>query len=57
VGRISLPLNSNQVHKLSKSLTFSCKKAKQVLHYKPIGSLEEGISEEVCWLKNKKGWK
>jgi nucleoside-diphosphate-sugar epimerase len=57
VGNISLPMNSNQVKKLTKPLTFSCEKAKQILHYKPIGSLEENISKEVYWLKKARGWK
>lgn len=56
-GSISLPMNSNQVKKLSKPLTFSCQKAKQILHYKPKGSLDEGISKEVDWLKAARGWK
>jgi nucleoside-diphosphate-sugar epimerase len=57
VGNISLPINSNQVKKLTKPLTFSCEKAKQILHYKPMGSLEENISKEVYWLKKARGWK
>jgi nucleoside-diphosphate-sugar epimerase len=57
VGNISLPMNSNQVQKLTRPLTFSSEKAKQILHYRPTGSLEENISKEVYWLKKARGWK
>jgi nucleoside-diphosphate-sugar epimerase len=56
IGHISSPMNSDQVQKLTKPLTFSCEKAKQILHYKPTGSLYEGISKEIDWLKKNRGW-
>jgi len=46
----SLPINSSIVDKLSSPLTFSCEKAKNVLNYKPIYSLDRGILDEVEWL-------
>lgn len=57
IRHISFPINSDKVKKLSRSLTFSCEKAKKILGYEPIESLSEGISREVEWLRVKKGWK
>ena len=54
---IPFPIDSDRVRKLSRPLTFSCEKAKEVLGYEPVEGLEEGIRREVEWLKAKKGWK
>jgi nucleoside-diphosphate-sugar epimerase len=54
---IPFPIDSDRVRKLSRPLTFSCEKAKEVLGYEPVEALEEGIRREVEWLKAKKGWK
>jgi nucleoside-diphosphate-sugar epimerase len=55
--KISCPINTAKVRKLSSSLTFSCDKAKQILGYAPVETLEEGIFREVEWLKKENGWK
>ena len=55
--RTSMPINSSRVRKLSRPLTFSCEKAKQVFRYKPTETLTEGILKEVIWLKKKNNWK
>jgi nucleoside-diphosphate-sugar epimerase len=47
---IALPIDSDRVRKLSRPLTFSCEKAKKVLGYVPVETLEEGIRREVEWL-------
>jgi nucleoside-diphosphate-sugar epimerase len=47
---IGLPVDSDKVRKLSRSLTFSCEKARRVLGYEPVETLEEGIRREVEWL-------
>jgi len=57
VIKIHMPFNSSKVSKLSSSLTFSCEKAKQQLKYKPVVSLNDGIAEEVEWLKTQYSWK
>ena len=44
------PIDSDRVRKLSSSLTFSCEKAKRVLGYEPVETLEEGIRREVEWI-------
>lgn len=49
-GRIPFPINSDKVRKLSRPLTFSCEKARRVLGYEPVDTLEEGIRREVEWL-------
>ena len=48
---IELPIDSDKVRKLSRPLTFSCEKAKKVLGYEAVETLEEGIRREVEWLK------
>ena len=48
---VSLPVNSNQIQKLSKGLTISSKKAKDILGYEPKETLDEDILQEVRWLK------
>lgn len=53
----SMPINSSKVVKLSRPLTFSCEKAIQVLKYRPIENLYDGITKEVEWLKEINGWK
>lgn len=53
----NLPIDSEVVSKLSGSLTFSCKKAKQILKYQPSESLLEGLERETEWLRIEKGWK
>jgi nucleoside-diphosphate-sugar epimerase len=47
---IPFPIDSDRVRKLSRPLTFSCEKAKEVLGYDPVEALEEGIRGEVEWL-------
>ena len=49
-GHVPFPIDSDRVRKLSRPLTFSCEKAKRVLGYEPVETLEEGISREVEWL-------
>ena len=56
-AKISFPINSARVMKLSRPLTFSCEKAKQVFGYEPLETLEEGIFREVEWLKKTKDWR
>jgi len=51
-----LPINSATIRKLSRPLTFSCKKARRMLGYSPRESLAEGIRKEVEWLKTVHGW-
>jgi len=48
---IVLPIDSDRVRKLSRSLTFSCDKAKEVLGYEAVETLEEGIRREVDWIR------
>ena len=52
-AHVPLPIDSDRVRKLSRPLTFSCEKAKKVLGYEPVETLEEGIRREVEWLKGK----
>ena len=52
---VELPIDSDRVRKLSRPLTFSCEKAKKVLGYEAVETLEEGIKKEVGWLKKKDG--
>jgi nucleoside-diphosphate-sugar epimerase len=47
---ISLPIKSDIVKKLSRTLTFSCEKSKKILGYQPVETLERGIRKEVEWL-------
>ena len=47
---VELPIDSDRVRKLSRPLTFSCEKAKRVLGYEAVETLEEGIGREVEWL-------
>ena len=47
---IAVPIDSDRVRKLSRPLTFSCEKAKKVLGYEAVETLEEGIRREVEWL-------
>jgi len=39
---IELPIDSDRVRKLSRPLTFSCEKAKRVLGYEAVETIEEG---------------
>ena len=55
-ARVPFPIDSDRVRKLSRPLTFSCEKAKKMLGYAPVETLEEGIRREVEWLKKKNGW-
>ena len=48
---IELPIDSDRVRKLSRSLTFSCEKAKRILGYEPVETLEEGVRREVEWIR------
>lgn len=48
--RVPFPIDSDRVRKLSRPLTFSCEKAKRVLGYEPVETLEEGLRREVEWL-------
>ncbi|WP_035242062.1 NAD-dependent epimerase/dehydratase family protein [Desulfobacter vibrioformis] len=54
---VPFPIDSARVRKLSKPLTFSCEKAKRVLGYEPLETLEEGIRREVEWLRAIKKWR
>ncbi len=54
---VSFPINSTFIKKLSRPLTFSSQKAKDILDYTPVESLSEGIFKEVSWLKKINGWK
>ena len=47
---VPFPIDSDRVRKLSRPLTFSSEKAKKVLGYAPVETLEEGIKKEVEWL-------
>lgn len=49
-ARVSFPIDSGRVRKLSRSLTFSNDKAKRVLGYDPVETLEEGVRREIEWL-------
>ena len=49
-AHVSFPIDSDRVKKLSRPLTFSCEKAKKVLGYEPVETLEEGIRREVEWM-------
>lgn len=49
-GRVPFPIDSDRVRKLSRPLTFSSEKAKEVIGYGPVETLEEGIRREVEWL-------
>ena len=53
----TMPINSDRVRKLSRPLTFSCDKAKRILKYEPIETLQAGIFKEVKWLLTENGWK
>lgn len=52
---IAVPIDSAKVRKLSRPLTFSCEKAKRVLGYEAVETLEEGIKKEVGWLRKMNG--
>lgn len=54
---VPFPIDSDRVRKLSRSLTFSCEKAKRILGYKAQHTLIEGITDEVEWLSKTHGWK
>jgi len=54
-AHVPFPIDSDRVRKLSRPLTFSCEKAKRVLEYEAVETLEEGIKKEVGWLKKKDG--
>ena len=56
-AHVPFPIDSDKVRKLSRPLTFSCEKAKEVLGYVPVETLEEGIFREVEWLKATYEWK
>ena len=51
LAHVPFPIDSDRVRKLSRPLTFSCEKAKKVLGYEAVETLEEGIRREVEWLK------
>lgn len=48
---VPVPIDSDRVRKLSRPLTFSCEKAKRVLGYKPVETLEHGLLREAQWLE------
>ena len=54
-AHVPFPIDSDRVRKLSRPLTFSCEKAKRVLGYEAVETLEEGMRREVVWLKKKNG--
>jgi len=49
-AHVPFPIDSDRVRKLSRPLTFSCEKAKRVLGYESVETLEEGIGREVEWI-------
>ncbi|MBW1792432.1 MAG: NAD-dependent epimerase/dehydratase family protein [Deltaproteobacteria bacterium] len=51
-----MPINSNRVRKLSRPLTFSCKKIQDILGYQPVRSLQDGIKDEIRWLRSVENW-
>jgi len=51
IMRIQMPINSGTVRRLGGRLTFSCDKAKKVLGYEAVETLEEGIRREVEWIR------
>jgi nucleoside-diphosphate-sugar epimerase len=55
LSSFSVPINSDVVRKLSRPLTFSCEKARTVLGYEPVETLEHGIAKEVEWLRETQG--
>jgi UDP-glucose 4-epimerase len=55
LSSFSVPINSDVVRKLSRPLTFSCEKARGVLGYQPVETLEHGIAKEVEWLRETQG--
>jgi nucleoside-diphosphate-sugar epimerase len=46
-AHVPFPVDSDRVRKLSRSLTFSCEKAKSMLGYEPVETLEEGLRREM----------
>jgi len=46
-ARVPFPVESDRVRKLSRPLTFSCEKAKSMLGYEPVETLEEGLRREM----------
>lgn len=50
-AHVPFPIDSDRVRKLSRPLTFSCEKAKKVLGYEAVETLEEGIRREVDWIR------
>jgi len=50
-AHVPFPIDSDRVRKLSRPLTFSCEKAKRVLGYEPVETLEGGIQREVQWIR------
>lgn len=55
-ARMTFPISTAKLMKLSQPLTFSCENARKVLGYEPVETLFEGISREVDWIKKKRGW-
>ena len=49
-AHVPVPIDSDRVRKLSRPLTFSCEKTKEVLGYVPVETLRTGIRKEVEWL-------
>ncbi len=47
-----MPINSDRVRKLSRPLTFSCSKIQKELGYQPVKSLQDGINDEIRWLRS-----
>jgi nucleoside-diphosphate-sugar epimerase len=56
ITSIQAPVTSDIVRKLSRPLTFSGERANQLLGYQPVETLENGIYEEVRWLREVEKW-
>ncbi|OGS45440.1 MAG: hypothetical protein A2539_09935 [Elusimicrobia bacterium RIFOXYD2_FULL_34_15] len=54
ITKRTMPVNSDRVRKLSTPMTLSCTKAKKILNYKAEKTLEEGMRNEIDWLRNNK---
>ena len=51
-----VPINSARFRKLSTSLTFSCDRIKRQIGYQPVNSLQDGIKDEIRWLRTVEKW-
>ena len=51
ISNRTMPINSSRFRKLSTSLTFSCDRIKEQIGYRPVKSFQEGIKDEIRWLR------